>query len=1072
MVKRRIPRLGRGPRPKTVQPQPTTSQGTKIVAEGQASALQALLLADVDASLAAADARTSDASPEPGIQEGHNLHQKLWNDAYDSLEKDEDTAQFVGPYMETLAEVLDEERASDTFPLRASNGSAKIEGRKANKVSDGSTDISARLQDRTRRQEHMKKLVNDGKERVARASRITNAVGELTKPMVDVVMTIPHAAPAALPWAGFCVALQMLSNPAKATRSNLDGITYVVSRMNWYSALIEHLLGTENTIMDGSFESVLQRLEGKVIELYKAILLYQMKSVCSYYKCQGLVFLQGLIIQDKWTEDLKSVRAAEEELLKDWKKYDMAKAGKVRGELLDLTKRMDNQLHIIHQNLREFIDQQRKIQADGENKECLRDLRIVNPQDDMERIEGEKEELYHGAYKWFLEDDRYTMFTNWDESGLPPCRLLWVKGHAGTGKTMLMIGIIRKLFKQAAVSAPTLSYFFCQSQGKTDPPLNNATAAMRSLIWMLVIQQPHLISHLQLEYGSSGKALFTDTNALVAMSRVFTNMLKDKGARPVYFIVDALDECDQGLENLCKLISTSLTLSDKVRWLVSSRPEVDVLSNLKNPHISRIIGLDGQSLERPVNAYIDHKLSTLKGREGYDADTLAVISIKIRQRAMNTFLWVALVFNELDTVEGWDAISIIEKIPPSLSKLYDYMMIRIEDGNEQNRQRCKNVLVASSLALRPLSLSELAVLAGLLPKINPETIIKKCGSFLIIRKEMVSPIHKSAKDYLMDHQSRLQGGTIQGHVDISRRSIDTMSQRLKRNIYSTQHYGPESKDITAPNPDPLALIRYSCVFLLNHLREAIKANPGAVPELCKLWFEFLKEHFLHWLESLSLLGSLSYWVVSIKEVREVLQSCSGSSPEVVNFLRDAERFASSYGSIIDQAPLQTYVRLWDPATGTHKNTLKGHKAPVMLMAFSPHSNMLASASADGTIRLWDLAAGTHQYTLEGHKDSFSSNLQNIQQLSFSSDGYSLYTDYGTLGITRENDDLLVVSAATRALTLFVKEQWVVRGSEPLLWLPFDYRPTAVAVFENTIALGHASGGVSIIEFIDMNKDAR
>ncbi|KFY83215.1 hypothetical protein V498_08224, partial [Pseudogymnoascus sp. VKM F-4517 (FW-2822)] len=198
-------------------------------------------------------------------------------------------------------------------------------------------------------------------------------------------------------------------------------------------------------------------------------------------------------------------------------------------------------------------------------------------------------------------------------------------------------------------------------------------------------------------------------------------MLKDKGARPVYFIVDALDECDQGLENLCKLISTSLTLSDKVRWLVSSRPEVDVLSNLKNPHISRIIGLDGQSLERPVNAYIDHKLSTLKGREGklstlkgregYDADTLAVISIKIRQRAMNTFLWVALVFNELDTVEGWDAISIIEKIPPSLSKLYDYMMIRIEDGNEQNRQRCKNVLVASSLALRPLSLSELAVLA-------------------------------------------------------------------------------------------------------------------------------------------------------------------------------------------------------------------------------------------------------------------------------------------------------------------------------------------------------------------------
>ncbi|KAL5344830.1 hypothetical protein ACLOAV_010227 [Pseudogymnoascus australis] len=1031
---------------KTVQPQPTTFQGPKIVAEGQASAPHGPLLADVDISPATVDAGTSDASPESGVKEDHNLHQKLWNDAYDSLEKDEDSAKFVGPYMETLAEVLEEERANDTFPPRASNGSVKIEGRKAKKVSDGSTagatDISAKLKDRTRRQEHMKKLVNDGKERVARASRITNAVGDvantilLSKPIVDVVMTIPRAAPAALPWAGFCVAIQMLSNPAKATRSNLEGITYVVSRMNWYSALTEHLLGTDNTITDGSFESVLQRLEGKVIELYKAILLYQMKSVCSYYKRQGLVFLQSLMIQDKWTEDLKSVRAAEEELLKDWKKYDMAKASKVRGELLDLTKRRENQLRIIHQDLREFIDQQRKIQADGENKECLRDLRIVNPQDDMERIEGEKEELFDGAYKWFLEDDRYTMFTNWDESGLPPCRLLWVKGHAGTGKTMLMIGIIRELFRQSAVSAPTLSYFFCQSQGKTYPPLNSATAAMRSLIWMLLIQQPRLISHLQSDYGSSRGALFTDRNALVAMSRVFTNMLEDEGARPVYFIVDALDECDQGLENLRKLISTSLTLSDKVRWLVSSRPEVDVVSKLKNPHISRIIDLDAQSLERPVNAYINHKLYTLKGREGYDADTLAVISVEIRQRAMNTFLWVALVFNELDSVDGWDAVGIIEKIPPGLSKLYDHMMIRIEDGNEQNRQRCKNVLVASSLALRPLSLSELAVLAGLLPKMNTETIVKKCGSFLIIRKEMVYPIHKSAKDYLMDHQSRLQGGTIQGHVDITRRSIDTMSQRLKRNIYSTQHYGPESKDKTAPNPDPLAPIRYSCVFLLDHLREAIKANPGAIPELCNLWFQFLKEHFLHWLESLSLLSSLSYWVVSIKEVREVLQSCSGSSSEVLNFLRDAERFASSYGSIIDQAPLQAYgtalafcpvesemkrcfwkqrlpfinnvkgirhhwdsflhaleghkgwvssiafsphgtmlasasddgtIRLWDSATGTHKHTLDGHKGPVRLIAFSPHGTMLASASADGTVRLWDPATGTHQHTLNGHK---------------------------------------------------------------------------------------------------------
>jgi hypothetical protein len=96
----------------------------------------------------------------------------------------------------------------------------------------------------------------------------------------------------------------MLANPAKSTMSNLAGITHVTLRMSWYCALTEHLLSKNNI---ESFEAVREQLEKAVIALYKALLLYQMKSVCSYYRNQGLVFLRGLVSLDNWDGDLQRV---------------------------------------------------------------------------------------------------------------------------------------------------------------------------------------------------------------------------------------------------------------------------------------------------------------------------------------------------------------------------------------------------------------------------------------------------------------------------------------------------------------------------------------------------------------------------------------------------------------------------------------------------------------------------------------------------------------------------------------------------------------------------------------------
>jgi hypothetical protein len=457
--------------------------------------------------------------------------------------------------------------------------------------------------------------------------------------------------------------------------------------------------------------------------------------------------------------------------------------------------------------------------------------------------------------------------------------LLWIKGHAGTGKTMLMIGLIRQLSHQPVALSPSLSFFFCQG---TDTALNNATAVLRSLIWLLLLQQPCLISHLLQKYKESGADLFRDKNAFYALSEAFRNMLKDPQLSPVYLAVDALDECAQGQSDLIHLISTSLTLSQNVKWLISSRPEVDLLAALKDQGTNSLdasnslVELDTQRLAGPVNVYIDHKLTILKRRPGYSDSVLVEVSHEVRERAENTFLWVALVFKELNSVEGWDAVETVQNIPLGLTDLYSHMMARIDRGNERNRQRCKNVLAATFLVYRPLSLAELAVVAGLPEKINPRTIVDRCGSFLTIKDETVYLIHQSAKDYLGDNYvTRLQPvGVIQGHMDIGIRAIDAMSSMLRRNMYNLD-LGFKPENMTPPDPDPLAPIRYSCVFWADHLCSLNNDNSRLLGELADdgKVFGFLKEYFLRWLESLSLIGKLSNGLLSIRKILHAAQVC-------------------------------------------------------------------------------------------------------------------------------------------------------------------------------------------------------
>lgn len=256
--------------------------------------------------------------------------------------------------------------------------------------------------------------------------------------------------------------------------------------MRWYCALTEYLL--ENDDVDGS-KVIWPQLEEKIVSLYRALLLYQMKSVCFYYRHRGYEFLRDLANWNHWDDNIKTVRAAEDDLRNDIDQYIQIQGKDILGQLFQNATKTNELLESFHQTLQDFVIFQ-KSNVDEKNKQCLRDLFVVDPQDDMKKIEKNKDSLLSEVNEWIFQMEEYQAFTDWSSIGtttLPSCRLLWIKGSAGTGKTMLLMGIVRDLLSHSATFAPRVSHFFCQGTIKT---LNTATATLRCLIWMSHLDDP------------------------------------------------------------------------------------------------------------------------------------------------------------------------------------------------------------------------------------------------------------------------------------------------------------------------------------------------------------------------------------------------------------------------------------------------------------------------------------------------------------------------------------------------------------------------------------------------------
>ena len=612
--------------------------------------------------------------------------------------------------------------------------------------------------------------------------------------------------------------------------------------------------------------------------------------------------------------------------------------------------------------------------------QCLRALRTTDPRVDKNRIESSNGGLYADSCRWVLENDNYKRWKNERDS-----RLLHIKGEPGKGKTMLVCGILNDLLSSFG------AYFFFQ---ETDVRINNATSALRGLIYMLADQKSELISHVQASYERAGKELFTDRNSWHALQAIFKEILKELEAVDTVIVIDAINECIIDRDKLLELI-TYCNTNYKVKWIVSSRgwPDIDRYMKRCPNRIRLSLKYNKDSIENAIDKYVNHRVALLAEHQRYEGQTKDSVAKHLLANANGTFLWVSLVCQTLEKIRPSSTIASLNQFPPDLNHLYERMLERVLADDKEDYLR--EILAVATALFRPVTMSELLTLTDFPPELTNnvaelKNLVRECGGFLSIRDSTIEFVHQSAKEYILQKAEKkvFPKGIHNMHRDIYERLIESLSKTLKKDIFgldSLNNPAISLNEVRKPNPNPLNGIEYACFYWPRHLAIAIRQSDSEDKAL-KTLLQFLRKHLLHWIEAMTFFEGIPQAIGRLYEL-ESQPLIRGGSALLRDFVHDAHRFALTFGEMLQKYPLQIYSSgaVFTPTNSILKQTFAeyepnwvkvrmnaefewsenvtrvwSHDSTITAIAYSSDGYHFACGFEDGMLELWNIVSGVMQ----------------------------------------------------------------------------------------------------------------
>jgi hypothetical protein len=460
---------------------------------------------------------------------------------------------------------------------------------------------------------------------------------------------------------------------------------------------------------------------------------------------------------------------------------------------------------------------------------------------------------------------------------------------AGTGKSTIS-RTVAQTFKEAHILGA--SFFFKRGEGDRGSALKLFPTITRQLVARVPQLIPSVQKALDNEPDITGKSLPEQFDKLL-LQPIMSLKLSDDPPPTVVLVIDALDECecDEDIRMVLQLfprLRNSKAL--RFRIFLTSRPEIGIRLGFSKVAIGEYEDLVLHDIPEPevahdISLFLEHRLSAIRAVHSLpvdwpgETDTHSLVKLSIP-----LFIFAATACRILedprwDPVDGLAEILARRNDGSQFDGTYLPVLNRLLKGQTKLQERqlvrdFQEVVGAVALLESPLSVVALSKLLGATES-RIGRRLNSLPSVLNVPNDRAQPVrlfHLSFRDFLLDLETR---GKTPFWIDAKEvhQNLATQCLRvcegLRKNICElndgTERSAIDSQTIIKYIPPEL---QYCCRYWTHHLTQS--KDPASGKDRA---FLFLRKHFLHWMEAMSILGYANEVVQRLTSLQTLIDVC-------------------------------------------------------------------------------------------------------------------------------------------------------------------------------------------------------